>query len=95
MAIRNLRYDNDEVLRKRSKEVETIDNITVKSITVKIITTNRPKISVAPYIDRSKFISPPTEPDISLGSESITAKKETTAEASEVIDKARTFPNAI
>lgn len=26
MAIRNLRYDNDEVLRKRSKEVETIDN---------------------------------------------------------------------
>ena len=26
MAIRNIRYDTDEVLRKRSKEVETIDN---------------------------------------------------------------------
>lgn len=26
MAIRNLRYDTDEVLRKRSREVETIDN---------------------------------------------------------------------
>lgn len=26
MAIRNLRYDNDEVLRKRSKEIEVIDN---------------------------------------------------------------------
>ena len=26
MAIRNLRYDNDEVLRKRSREIETIDN---------------------------------------------------------------------
>ncbi len=26
MAIRNLRYDTDEVLRKRSREIETIDN---------------------------------------------------------------------
>lgn len=26
MAIRNIRYDTDEVLRKRSREVETIDN---------------------------------------------------------------------
>ena len=26
MAIRNLRFDNDEILRKKSKEVETIDN---------------------------------------------------------------------
>ena len=26
MAIRNLRYDNDELLRKRSREIETIDN---------------------------------------------------------------------
>lgn len=26
MAIRNLRYDKDEVLRKRSREIETIDN---------------------------------------------------------------------
>ena len=26
MAIRNIRYDNDEILRKRSKEIETIDN---------------------------------------------------------------------
>ncbi len=26
MAIRNVRYDKDEVLRKRSREVETIDN---------------------------------------------------------------------
>ena len=26
MAIRNIRYDKDEVLRKRSREVETIDN---------------------------------------------------------------------
>lgn len=26
MAIRNIRYDSDEVLRKRSKEIETIDN---------------------------------------------------------------------
>ena len=26
MAIRNIRYDTDEVLRKRSKEIETIDN---------------------------------------------------------------------
>lgn len=26
MAIRNIRYDKDEVLRKRSKEIETIDN---------------------------------------------------------------------
>ena len=25
MAIRNLRYDNDEILRKRSREVEVID----------------------------------------------------------------------
>lgn len=26
MAIRNIRYDKDEVLRKRSREIETIDN---------------------------------------------------------------------
>ena len=26
MAIRNLRYDSDEILRKRSKEIEEIDN---------------------------------------------------------------------
>lgn len=26
MAIRNIRYDNDEVLRKRSREIEEIDN---------------------------------------------------------------------
>lgn len=26
MAIRNLRYDDDELLRKRSREIETIDN---------------------------------------------------------------------
>lgn len=26
MAIRNLRYDNDELLRKRSREIEEIDN---------------------------------------------------------------------
>lgn len=26
MAIRNLRYDTDEVLRKKSREIETIDN---------------------------------------------------------------------
>ena len=26
MAIRNIRYDTDEVLRKRSREIETIDN---------------------------------------------------------------------
>ena len=26
MAIRNIRFDTDEVLRKRSKEIETIDN---------------------------------------------------------------------
>lgn len=26
MAIRNIRYDDDEILRKRSKEIETIDN---------------------------------------------------------------------
>lgn len=26
MAIRNLRYDDDELLRKRSREIETVDN---------------------------------------------------------------------
>ena len=26
MAIRNLRYDNDEILKKRSKEIEVIDD---------------------------------------------------------------------
>ena len=26
MAIRNLRYENDEILRKRSREIEVIDD---------------------------------------------------------------------
>ena len=26
MAIRNLRYDNDEILRKRSREIDKIDD---------------------------------------------------------------------
>ena len=38
MAIRNLRYDNDELLRKRSREIEEIDN-RVRELAIDMIDT--------------------------------------------------------